>query len=438
MIDETPCPDEGSIAVRQGASHSDGPVTAQRNFAWVENCERHDASLSSVSLGAMEDGKNSAADKADHNRAQQSRPEPIDVETKVEASCDEADQQQHQGIDDQQEESQGNHHQAAGERGDNGFHEGIDQTDQHGDNDQGEGLVGHIVSGQGDTWNEPGSQSSGKGGGNDSDDDSHASIVCDDPKPLWAREPRFHPDGPNPRAAIRPLYLRTIVKLMTKALIVRGGWEGHAPVEATDRFVPFLEAHGYEVRIEDSPQIYADAEVMAQTDLIVQCNTMNTIEEDALKGLREGIAVGTGFAGWHGGIADSYRNSSDYLQLVGAQFTCHPPREGADGELTNYVKYRVDITSDHEIVAGIESFELTTEEYWVLSDDYNDVLATTTHAVHEGDPWHRPVTCPAVWTRNWGQGRIFVATPGHSLDILDDPNVRTIIERGMLWASRKP
>ena len=36
------------------------------------------------------------------------------------------------------------------------------------------------------------------------------------------------------------------------------------------------------------------------------------------------IEAGTGFAGWHGGIADSYRNTSDYLHLVGGQFACHP------------------------------------------------------------------------------------------------------------------
>ncbi len=88
------------------------------------------------------------------------------------------------------------------------------------------------------------------------------------------------------------------------------------------------------------------------------------------------------------------------------------------------------------IVAGISDFELTTEQYWVLTDEYNDVLATTTIAAPDYQPWHRPVTCPAVWTRQWGDGRVFVSTPGHSLDVVNDPNVRTIIERGILWASR--
>ena len=72
----------------------------------------------------------------------------------------------------------------------------------------------------------------------------------------------------------------------------------------------------------------------------------------------------------------------------------------------------------------------------MLTDDYNDVLATTTHPAREDQPWSREVTCPVVWTRDWGDGRIFVATPGHQPDILEHPSVRTIVERGLLWASR--
>jgi type 1 glutamine amidotransferase len=31
---------------------------------------------------------------------------------------------------------------------------------------------------------------------------------------------------------------------------------------------------------------------------------------------------------------------------------------------------------------------------------------------------------------------VVVTTPGHSVDVLENPHVRTIIERGMLWATR--
>jgi hypothetical protein len=226
------------------------------------------------------------------------------------------------------------------------------------------------------------------------------------------------------------------------ALVVRGGWDGHQPTEATALFIPHLIENGYDVRVEGSPKVYADAGYMAGVDLIVQCMTMSTIEPDEVRGLREAVAAGTGLAGWHGGIADSYRNTADYLHLIGGQFACHPgrhPSEATGEQSDNYVPYTVNMlpnADQHPITAGIGDFDLVTEQYWVLTDSYIDVLATTTQKVREWDPWHRPVTSAAIWTRRWGRGRIFVTTAGHRVEILRHPAVRTIIERGLLWASR--
>jgi type 1 glutamine amidotransferase len=90
----------------------------------------------------------------------------------------------------------------------------------------------------------------------------------------------------------------------------------------------------------------------------------------------------------------------------------------------------------HPITRNLQDFDLVTEQYWILADDYCDVLVTTTQAVQPGNEWTRPVRSPAVWTRQWGSGRVFVATPGHDVQVLADPTVRTLIERGLLWAAR--
>jgi len=227
-----------------------------------------------------------------------------------------------------------------------------------------------------------------------------------------------------------------------KALVVRGGWEGHRPVQATELFLPFLESSGFTVRVEESTDVYADAGEMAHTDLVVQCISMSDISAEQVAGLSAAVAAGTGFTGWHGGIADSFRASSDYLQLVGGQFACHPGKEPCErrGEAEdNFLPHTIDITDlgrKHPVTEGLDDFELCTEQYWVLHDDLIDVLATTTHPARPWQPWQRPVTSPAIWTRQWGAGRIVVTTPGHSLDVLENPNVRTVIERGMLWATR--
>lgn len=229
---------------------------------------------------------------------------------------------------------------------------------------------------------------------------------------------------------------------MKKALVVRGGWDGHQPTETTNVFIPFLKANGYEVHVEESSEIYADQEFMAGVDLIQQTNTMNTIKKEEFQGLQNAIVAGTGFAGWHGGIADSYRNTSDYLQMVGGQFANHPgkhPDECLGEQSDNYVPHSINFTElgkVHPITQGMSDFDLTTEQYWVLHDSYNNVLATTTQKVRPWDPWDREITSPAIWTRNWGEGKIFVITCGHNLEIVLNPNVKQIIERGLLWASR--
>jgi type 1 glutamine amidotransferase len=209
-----------------------------------------------------------------------------------------------------------------------------------------------------------------------------------------------------------------------RALVVRGGWEGHLPVEATELFIPFLRENDFEVTVSDDLDSYLDLD---GTDLVLQCISMGEITSEQCKGLEAAIRGGTGFAGWHGGIVDSFRSNTDYSFITGGQFISHPG---------GFVDHEIEVVADHPIVAGIEHFSLHTEQYYVHADPTNQVLATTTFRAHPDYPWIAGATMPAVWTRTWGDGRIFVCTPGHSLADLDQPEVRTIIERGLLWASK--
>jgi type 1 glutamine amidotransferase len=215
-----------------------------------------------------------------------------------------------------------------------------------------------------------------------------------------------------------------------RALVVRGGWEGHVPVEATERFLPFLRESGFEVAVHDDLDVYADADELARTDLVLQCYTQGTATDEQVHGLAAAVRAGTGLAGWHGGIVDSFRGSPDYLHLTGGQWAAHP------GDFVDYTVSFVPERADHPIVAGLGPFDLHTEQYWTLNDDLNDVLATTCFRAGPDTPWRQDMTSPAVWTRQWGRGRVFVSTIGHKLEDLDVPEVRTLTERGLLWASR--
>lgn len=215
-----------------------------------------------------------------------------------------------------------------------------------------------------------------------------------------------------------------------RALVVRGGWDGHCPVEATERFIPYLEDHGFVVDVKEDLDVYLDAERLAATDLVVQCWSMGEITDAQVLGLAAAVEAGTGLAGWHGGICASFPGSADYLQLVGGQFATHP-----GGVKEHEIVISPD-RADHPVVAGLTRWTQTTEQYWVLTDSLDDVLATTRHRADDTTPWRKDCVCPVVWTRQWGRGRVFVSTIGHSPRDLDQPSVRTLTERGLLWASR--
>ncbi|WP_203656954.1 ThuA domain-containing protein [Demequina activiva] len=224
-------------------------------------------------------------------------------------------------------------------------------------------------------------------------------------------------------------------------LIVRGGWPGHDPVRSTDAFIPVLERMGFSLDVEDTPELYADARTMARYDLIVQAVTMGSATVDEVDGLRGAVANGAGLVGWHGGLIDSYRNATDYLQLVGAQFAAHPHRGSERGrtDLEPYRDYTVRVTErgrSHPITESMADFDITTEQYWVLTDSHIRTLLDCELTPQEGDEWDEPLTMPVAWTRQWGQGRIFATTLGHTLDVLERPEVSGLIERGMDWAAR--
>ena len=210
-------------------------------------------------------------------------------------------------------------------------------------------------------------------------------------------------------------------------LLIYGGWEGHEPRQCLDRLAPFLREHRYDVTISDTLDVYLDKELMDSLSLIVPSWTMGEITDPQCDGLRDAVASGVGLAGWHGGLCDAFRTNTNYQFLTGGQFVAHPG---------NILRHRVNISAiDDPITEGLEDFEIESEQYYMHVDPSNRVLATTTFdgTVH---PWIAGTVMPVVWTRTWGQGRVFYSALGHVAADFDGSQTRTLMERGLLWASR--
>lgn len=214
---------------------------------------------------------------------------------------------------------------------------------------------------------------------------------------------------------------------MKKALIVCGGWEGHEPKKCAEIFAPILRKEGYEVEISDTLDVYLDEKRMMSLNLVVPIWTMGTITREQEKGLLEAVKSGVGIAGWHGGMADSFRNNTEYQWMVGGQWVAHPG---------NIIDYEVNIINhDDPITKGLKDFKMHSEQYYMHVDPSNEVLATTTFS-GEHALWIKGCVMPVVWKRMWGKGRVFYSSVGHVAKDFDVFEAREIVRRGMLWASR--
>ena len=215
-----------------------------------------------------------------------------------------------------------------------------------------------------------------------------------------------------------------------RALIVWGGWDGHEPKLCAELFGGLLAERGFEVVVRDTLDAYTDAELMRSLSLVVPIWTMGTITNEQERGLLEAVKGGVGIAGWHGGMADSFRLNPEYQFMVGGQWVAHPD---------NIIDYEVNVVDcDDPITHGIEDFEMHSEQYYLHVDPAVKVLATTHFPVADGP--HLPngtVEMPVLWTKLFGKGRVFYDALGHTAKVVEsEPNL-TIMRRGFKWAARE-
>ena len=212
-----------------------------------------------------------------------------------------------------------------------------------------------------------------------------------------------------------------------KILVVYGGWAGHQPKYFADKISSWLKSQKAKVYLSDSTTVYTNEKLMNELDLIIQHITMSKITDDQLNGLLKAVKNGTGLAGCHGGLGDSFRNNTEYQYMIGGQFVKHPGGQ---------VNYRVTIENRKDsITRGIKDFNIFSEQYYMHVDPALDVLATTTFS-EKYDPWIKGVIIPVVWKKKYGKGKIFYNSIGHSKQDYNIPEVWTLIKRGVIWATK--
>jgi len=217
------------------------------------------------------------------------------------------------------------------------------------------------------------------------------------------------------------------------ALIVQGGWNGHQPKEVSEVFRKILVEDGFSVEVSDTLDVLLDTAKVQALSLFIPVWTSGKITGDQSKSIIEAVKAGVGIGGCHGGMCDAFRDNCDWQFMTGGQWVAHPGNDG--------VKHRIYIKDpDHPITTGLKDFDVASEQYYLHVDPAVRVLATTTFPTPGVDGPHNGngfFEMPQVWTKYFGQGRVFYNALGHHADIFDIPEARELMRRGFKWAAKR-
>ena len=230
-----------------------------------------------------------------------------------------------------------------------------------------------------------------------------------------------------------------------KLLVISGG--RHPYEESTPILESFLKGAGHDVTVTEDASALADPAAMSGYDVLV-FNTRRenvpdfgdwTLNADQMDGLRSFISGGKGFVCIH--IATCVAADwPEYHDITGGGWisgtSYHPP----------YGQFTVNVSqATHPGCSGIADFDTNDELYMNLAlRDGNDVFITGTS--EDGTwPWgpdrsptHMPGgTYPLGWTRQYGDGNVFVLLLGHDGRSFETPEFQKIVLNGVEWASAK-
>ena len=131
------------------------------------------------------------------------------------------------------------------------------------------------------------------------------------------------------------------------------------------------------------------------------------------EGLFNFVSGGKGIVGIHG---TAWWIGGRAVDLIGGHANWHPPG----------LTFTVNVTdSEHDIMQGVDDFEVEDEIYMSAWDPDIHVLATA-----EWSDKHHPM----AWVKNYGKGRVFYTTLGHGPNTFERSAMQQVITQGVRWA----
>ena len=206
------------------------------------------------------------------------------------------------------------------------------------------------------------------------------------------------------------LFSAGAVRAQRLEILFLGDKGHHVPAERFPELMQGLGARGVNLSYTDKMADLNAANLAQYDALMIYANT-DVIAPEQEKAMLEYVRGGKGLMPLHS-ASYCFRNSMQYVALVGGQFQKH------DAGV-----FKTEITdAAHPIMKGFTGFETWDETYvHTMGAADRHILQT-----REGEP--------STWTRNEGQGRVFYTAYGHDSRTFSNPGFHDLVFRGTLWA----
>ena len=190
-------------------------------------------------------------------------------------------------------------------------------------------------------------------------------------------------------------------------------------------------AFGDNIILTDNPDEIPWDDLENQVELYVSMKETNTspradgsidhwVTDERAEALYHFVENGGAALFIHNGLV-GFGTKSIYHKLTGGVFIEHPPLMP--------VTY-VPIKRDHPITQGVNAFTGTDEKYFCHIDVSEvDIFFCGDDPVHAGTI--------AGWCKSVGQGRCAAVTPGHTYEIVENPNMIQLVKNAANWVLNK-
>jgi putative membrane-bound dehydrogenase-like protein len=197
----------------------------------------------------------------------------------------------------------------------------------------------------------------------------------------------------------------------------------HKPIERVPTLMVALGSKGINFTYTDDLSDINESYLQKFDALMVYAN-IDEITPQAEKALLDFVASGKGFLPIHC-ASYCFRNSEEYVKLVGGQFWRH----GMDSVSTNTLQ------PNHHIMKGLSPFTAYDETYLhsQLGAD-NNVLAEREIKIDQANDKPGIKTEPYSWTRTHGKGKVFYTAYGHDDRTWSQKGFQDLIYNAILWS----